>query len=103
MRTIFYLRSAYLAAQLTAPLCFIELDTFYEPILPDISTGWRSFHLRHAENICRRMSDIDLYAWFISDHPLPLHLVEDFVEKPLVDHEALVRAGQPLEPQEIGR
>lgn len=67
MRTTFYSGTAYLAAQLTVPPCFVELDTFYEPILPDIPTGYRSFHLRHAENICRRMSDIDLYAWFISD------------------------------------
>lgn len=69
MRTIFYLRSPYLSEQLRpmVPSCFIDLDSFYEPILPDIETGWRSFHLRHAENICRRMGDIDLYAHFIRE------------------------------------
>src|SRR6185436_9250962 len=75
MRTTFYSSSAYLSAQLTVPPCFVELDAFFEPIVPDIPTGWRHFHLRHAENICRRMGDIDLYAWFILDaqaHPDPI-------------------------------
>jgi hypothetical protein len=59
MRTTFFLQTAYLSASLRVPPCFLELDTFYEPIVPDTLTGWRNFHLRYAENIFRRMGDID--------------------------------------------
>src|SRR5690349_13215001 len=72
MKTFFYNRTAYLAAQLTVPQCFIDLDTFYDPIVPDASAILSAPHIRHAENICRRMADIDLYAHFIREaevHP----------------------------------
>jgi hypothetical protein len=75
MRTTFFRRTAYLSPSLIVPPCFVELDSFYEPIVPDIPTGWRNFHLCHAENICRRMGDVDLYAWLIGDvkgHPDPV-------------------------------
>jgi len=72
MKTIFYNRTPYLAAQLTVPQCFIDLDEFYDPLVPDVSRIPGAVHLQHAENICRRMGDIDLYALFINDaeaHP----------------------------------
>jgi hypothetical protein len=67
MKTIFYNRTPYMAAQLTVPQCFIDLDDFYDPLIPDMTRSLSGFHLKHAENICRRMGDIELYALFIGE------------------------------------
>ncbi|HEV8241101.1 MAG TPA: hypothetical protein VGS57_17180 [Thermoanaerobaculia bacterium] len=67
MKTIFYNRTPYHAAQLTVPDCFIALDEIYDLLVPDMESILGAPYLQHAENICRRMGDIDLYALFIRD------------------------------------
>ena len=75
MKTAFYNRTAYLSDPLTVPPCLLRLDEYYEGEVPDIVTGWQRFYALHAENVCRRMGVIDLYAWLIGDvngHPNPI-------------------------------
>lgn len=74
MKTIFYNRTPYLAEQLSVPACFVALDEVYDQLVTGMEGLLGAPHLQHAENICRRMGDIDLYALFIRDadaHPDP--------------------------------
>lgn len=66
MKTWFYNRTAYVLLGVPVPQCFIELDEYFNT---RFTTSAAMIHpsVTLAENLCRRMADIELYAWYISE------------------------------------
>jgi len=66
MKTWFYNRTAYCLLNEPVPQCFIELDEHFDT---RFATTGALMHLSVtlAENLCRRIADVELVAWYISD------------------------------------
>jgi len=66
MKTSFYNRTAYTLPNMpAAPRCFIELDEYFDTRFTT-PAGIKHEHVILAENLCRRMADVELYASYIS-------------------------------------
>jgi len=66
MKTSFYNRTAYVLLSIPVPQCFIDLDEYFDTRFATSSAiGHQSVIL--AENLCRRMADVELYASYISE------------------------------------
>jgi hypothetical protein len=63
MKTAFYNRTAYSYLGIAVPHCFLDLDKTFERRL----SSWTAPELKLAENICRRMADIDFDAKLVAD------------------------------------
>lgn len=68
MKTYFYNRTAYSLnlPNMTPPQCFIELDEYFGTLFTT-SAGLANESVRLAENLCRRIADVELYAHYISE------------------------------------
>lgn len=66
MVSSFYYRTAYILLDIPVPECFINLDKYlwelFSPNPPFLNVS-----AILAENLCRRMADIELYASYISE------------------------------------
>ena len=60
MKTWFYNRSLYRFLEIPIPQCFLDLDEHYgqDSSIPNLLAS----NAQHAENVCRRMADLELYA-----------------------------------------
>lgn len=67
MKTHFYNRSAFKYIPVPLPQCFIDLDDKFDATFNDHSVALQHPSVKLAENICRRMADIELYACSISE------------------------------------
>ena len=67
MKVSFHLRTPYPYIGIPVPQCFLDLDDHFDTIYTDASTMLNDLGPALAENTCRRMADIDMYAKFISD------------------------------------
>jgi hypothetical protein len=65
MKTYFYNRSAYAIKSIPVPRCFVELEKHFDKLPNLILSGKGHESVGLAENLCRRMADIELYAWYI--------------------------------------
>ena len=68
MKSHFYFlnHSAFKFIGVPLPQCFIELDDKLDPIFKDFGGALRHPSVKLAGNVCRRMADIELYAFIIS-------------------------------------
>jgi len=66
MKTLFYKRTAYESLNRQVPKCFIELDAYFGKTFKAGSELFQT-STRLAENLCHRMSDVELYAYYISE------------------------------------
>ena len=68
MKTSFYNRTAYSPRLLniTVPQCFIELDDYFDTLF-QTTTGSAQLVVILAENLCRRLADVELFAQYISE------------------------------------
>ena len=67
MKTWFYNRTGYtLPGMPTVPRCFVELDEYFDARFTT-SSPMAHPSVVLAENLCRRMADVELYASYISD------------------------------------
>jgi hypothetical protein len=68
MKTYFYNRTAYSLdlPTITVPKCFLKLEQYFDD-LSITSPGLTHKSVKLAENLCRRIADVELYAWYISD------------------------------------
>ena len=66
MRSWFYNRTTYTLLNVPVPECFIKLDEYFDT---RFVTSHPSLHESGtlAENLCRRMADVELYASYISE------------------------------------
>jgi hypothetical protein len=68
MKTLFYSRTAYSLKlpNITVPQCFIELDNYFDTLFQTTS-GLTQGAVILAENLCRRLADVELFAQYISE------------------------------------
>lgn len=68
MKTSFYNRTAYSPRLLnmTVPQCFIELDDYFDTLFPTTAGSTQEVVIL-AENLCRRLADVELFAQYISE------------------------------------
>lgn len=66
MKTWFYNRTAYVLLDVPVPKCFTDLDEHFDTRFTT-SSGMLHQSVTLAENLCRRMADVELYASYISD------------------------------------
>ena len=68
MKTFFYNRTVYSLGLLNmeVPQCFLELDDHFDTLFTT-SPGLTHESVRLAENLCRRIADIEFHAHFISE------------------------------------
>jgi hypothetical protein len=68
MKTFFYNRTVYSLElpNMTVPQCFIELDDYFD-MLFQTSVGLTQEVVILAENLCRRLADVELFAQYISE------------------------------------
>lgn len=68
MKTFFYNRTAYSPRLLNmaVPQCFIELDDHFDTLFPT-TAGSTQEAVILAENLCRRLADVELFAQYISE------------------------------------
>ena len=68
MKTFFYNRTAYSPRLLnmTVPQCFIELDDYFDTLFPTTAGSTQEVVIL-AENLCRRLADVELFAQYISE------------------------------------
>lgn len=66
MKGLVYSNTAYRLGHFQVPECFKKLDDFFDELL--FKNGKVLVHKSSdlAQNLCRRMADIELYAWLIS-------------------------------------
>jgi len=66
MQTSFYNRTAYLFAGVSVPDCFLQLGKHFDTRFTTLASI-KHEHVILAENLCRRMADVELYASYISE------------------------------------
>lgn len=68
MKTHFYNRTAYSLnlPNMTVPQCFIELDNYFDTLF-QTSAGLTNESTVLAENLCRRMADVELFSQYVSE------------------------------------
>lgn len=68
MKTFFYNRTAYSPRLLnmTVPQCFIELDNHFDALFQTTAGSTQEVVIL-AENLCRRLADVELFAQYISE------------------------------------
>ena len=68
MKTLFYKRTAYILElpNITVPQCFIELDNYFDTLF-QTTVGLTQEVVILAENLCRRLADVELFAQYISE------------------------------------
>lgn len=68
MKTFFYNRTVYSLKlpDMTVPQCFIELDEYFDTLFKT-SAGLTHESVHLAENLCRRIADVQLYAHYVSE------------------------------------
>jgi hypothetical protein len=64
MRSFFYNRTAYVLLTVPVPECFIKLDEYFDTRFVTSSPMLHESGVL-AENLCRRMADVELYASYI--------------------------------------
>lgn len=69
MKTLFYKRTVYNVGlpNMEVPQCFVELDKYFDTLFT-IPSDLTHESVRLAENLCRRIADVDFYAHFISEY-----------------------------------
>jgi hypothetical protein len=67
METLFYKRSVYPYLGETAPECFLQLDEYFDGQFATKEAWSADPFVGLAENLCRRLGDVDLYARLIAD------------------------------------
>jgi len=66
MKSSFYNRTAYQLLNVPLPQCFMELDEHFDKIFSSPNDVVTHPSVTLAENLCRRMADVELYASYIS-------------------------------------
>jgi len=61
-----YCNTVYRLGHFQVPECFKKLDDFFDELLFKNGKVWVRESSDLAQNLCRRMADIELYAWLIS-------------------------------------
>lgn len=66
MKSLFYNRTAYLLLNKSVPQCFMDLDQYFDTRFQTTRVLTHRLVVL-AENLCRRMADLELYAQYISE------------------------------------
>lgn len=66
MKGVIYTNTAYQLRKFPVPQCFKELDDFFDELLVKNGKVLVGESSDLAQNLCRRMADIELHAWLIS-------------------------------------
>jgi hypothetical protein len=68
MKTFFYNRTAYSLKlpNTTVPQCFVELDNYFDTLF-QTPVGLTQEVVILAENLCRRLADVELFTQYISE------------------------------------
>jgi hypothetical protein len=66
MKGFVYFNTAYRLGYSQVPECFKKLDDFFDELLFKNGKVWVRESSDLAQNLCRRMADIKLYAWLTS-------------------------------------
>ena len=72
MKTYFYNRTVYRVLSQEVPHCFIALDGYFDSQFSSLEQSFSDHRVHLAENLCRRMGDIEMFAAQILDlqqHP----------------------------------
>jgi hypothetical protein len=68
MKSSFYNRTAYILPNMPAvPQCFRKLDEYFDTKFTSAFSAMTNPSVILAENLCRRMADVELYANYISE------------------------------------
>lgn len=69
MKTFFYNRTVYSLGlpNVEVPQCFLQLDDYFDTLFTT-SAGLTHESVRLAENLCRRIADVEFYAHVISEN-----------------------------------
>ena len=67
METYFYNRTPYVVLQTPVPNCFLELDQHFDGLFGEHGKAVRDVKVAIAENACRRMAAIDMFAEYITE------------------------------------
>lgn len=67
MKSHFYNRTPYPHINVPVPVCFIEMDNYFDSKFSDINELFKTAGLKLTENICRRIADVDMYASVIEN------------------------------------
>jgi len=68
MKTYFYNRTIYrVIKDIDLPNCFLDIDDFYDNKFDNITNALKNPFVIHTENMCKRMGNVDFYAYIISE------------------------------------